>query len=42
MARIEGVDPDRVEKRIGAVLEAQAKKWGSPGTPFRYKRENCL
>jgi hypothetical protein len=30
MARIEGVDPDRVEKRIRAVLEAQAGRWGAP------------
>ncbi|MGI8909273.1 MAG: hypothetical protein ACR2JR_01790 [Rubrobacteraceae bacterium] len=30
MARIEGVDPEKTEKRIQAVLEAQAKKWGGP------------
>lgn len=30
MTRIEGVDPDRVEKRIRAVLEAQADRWGAP------------
>lgn len=30
MARIDGVDPSQTEKRVGAVLEAQAKKWGSP------------
>ena len=30
MARIEGVDPAKAEKRIRAVLEAQAKKWGGP------------
>lgn len=30
MARIEGVDPAGTEKRIRAVLEAQAKKWGGP------------
>jgi len=30
MARIDGVDPDRVEKPLRAVLEAQAKKWGAP------------
>ncbi|MGH3090150.1 MAG: hypothetical protein ACRDSJ_22950 [Rubrobacteraceae bacterium] len=30
MARIAGISPDQTEKRIGAVLEAQAKKWGSP------------
>ncbi|MEM8857794.1 MAG: hypothetical protein AAGD96_05710 [Chloroflexota bacterium] len=26
--RIEGVDPEDVDKRTAAVLEAQAKKWG--------------
>ena len=30
MARIDGVDPDRMEKPLRAVLEAQAKKWGAP------------
>ncbi|HJQ27990.1 MAG TPA: hypothetical protein VJ827_01520 [Rubrobacter sp.] len=30
MARIKGVDPDRVEKRIRAVLEAQADRRGAP------------
>jgi len=30
VARIEGVDPGRAEKRIRAVLEAQADKWGAP------------
>jgi hypothetical protein len=30
VARIEGVDPERVEKRIRAVLEAQADRWGAP------------
>jgi hypothetical protein len=30
MARIEGVDPERTERRIRAVLEAQAEKWGAP------------
>lgn len=30
MTRIKGVDPARVEDRIRAVLEAQAKKWGAP------------
>lgn len=30
MARIEGVDPAGTEKRIRAVLEAQAKRWGGP------------
>ncbi len=28
--RINGVEPADTEKRIQAVLEAQAKKWGSP------------
>ncbi len=30
VARIEGVDPAQAEKRIRAVLEAQAEKWGRP------------
>lgn len=30
MARIEGVDPGRAERRIRAVLEAQAERWGAP------------
>jgi hypothetical protein len=30
MARIDGVDPDRVEKPLRAVLEAQTQKWGAP------------
>ena len=30
MSRIDGVDPERSEGRIRAVLEAQAKKWGGP------------
>jgi len=30
MARIADVDPDSVEPRIRAVLEAQKKKWGAP------------
>ncbi len=30
MARIKGVDPVGTERRIRAVLEAQAKKWGGP------------
>ena len=30
MTRIEGVDPKRAERRIRAVLEAQAGKWGAP------------
>ena len=30
MARIDGVDPDKVDQRIKAVFEAQAEKWGAP------------
>lgn len=30
MARIEGVDPERTGRRVRAVLEAQAEKWGGP------------
>ncbi len=30
MARIEGVDPRRVEGFVKATFEAQAKKWGAP------------
>ena len=30
MARIEGVDPERTARRVRAVLEAQARKWGAP------------
>jgi alkylhydroperoxidase family enzyme len=30
MARIQGADPKVTEKRIRTVLEAQAKKWGTP------------
>lgn len=30
VARIEGVDPEKTERRVRAVLEAQAKKWGAP------------
>lgn len=30
MTRIEGVEPEKVERRIGAVLEAQAERWGGP------------
>ncbi len=30
MARVEGVDPGKAEKRVRAVLEAQAKRWGDP------------
>ena len=30
VARIEGVDPEKTERRVGAVLEAQAKRWGAP------------
>jgi hypothetical protein len=30
VTRVEGVDPGLVEKRIRAVLEAQADRWGAP------------
>lgn len=30
MARIDGVNPDRVEGPIRAVFAAQTKKWGAP------------
>jgi hypothetical protein len=30
MARIEGVDPGEATGAIGAVFEAQVKKWGDP------------
>ena len=30
MSRINGVNTDRADKPIRAVLEAQAKKWGAP------------
>jgi len=30
MARIANVDPNAVEPRIRAVLDAQQKKWGAP------------
>ena len=30
MARISNVDPNTVEPRIRAVLDAQRKKWGAP------------
>ena len=30
MSRIAGVDPEKTEPHIKAVLEAQAKKWGAP------------
>jgi hypothetical protein len=30
VARVEGVDPGQAEKRIRAVLEAQADRWGAP------------
>lgn len=30
MARIEGVNPDKVDSPIKQVFEAQAKKWGGP------------
>ena len=30
MARVPDADPDALEPRIRAVLEAQRKKWGAP------------
>ena len=30
VTRVEGVGPGQTEKRIRAVLEAQAEKWGTP------------
>ena len=30
MARIEGVDPERVDGSIKAVFDAQTKRWGGP------------
>ena len=30
MARIEGVDPEKTERQVKAVLDAQAEKWGAP------------
>ena len=30
MRRVEGADPERIDKRITTVLEAQAEKWGAP------------
>jgi len=30
VTRIEGANPADTEKRVRAVLKAQAKKWGSP------------
>ena len=30
VARIEGVDPEKTEKRVRAVLEAQKERWGAP------------
>ncbi len=30
MARIDGVDPHKVDQPIRAVFEAQAEKWGAP------------
>jgi hypothetical protein len=30
VARVEGVDPGLVEKRIRAVLEVQSDRWGAP------------
>jgi hypothetical protein len=30
MSRIDGVDPGSVERRTGAVLDAQRERWGAP------------
>ncbi len=30
MARIDGVDPEKTERRVRSALEAQAEKWGEP------------
>jgi len=30
MSRIEGVDPEKAEGQVKAVLQAQAEKWGAP------------
>ena len=30
MARIGGVDPEQTERRVKAVLQAQAERWGAP------------
>ena len=30
VTRIEGVDPEKTERQVKAVLDAQAKKWGAP------------
>ncbi len=30
VARIRGVDPEQTERRVRAVLEAQAERWGAP------------
>lgn len=30
MTRIDGVDPNDVEPRLAAVLEAQRERWGQP------------
>jgi hypothetical protein len=32
--RIEPADPDSVEPSVGAVLQKQAKVWGSPLLPY--------
>jgi hypothetical protein len=48
MARIDKVNPQETEKRIRAVLEAQAKKWGAPllnhlvyARPYSRARGRC-
>jgi alkylhydroperoxidase family enzyme len=30
VARIDGVNPEQTERRVRAVLEAQAERWGAP------------
>jgi hypothetical protein len=30
MARIDGVDPERADRKVKAVFEAQAERWGAP------------
>ena len=30
MARIDGVDPEKVDRQIKTVLEAQTETWGAP------------
>lgn len=43
MARISGVDPNSVEPRIRAVLDAQRRKWGAPlGNHLIYARRPSI